>query len=43
MLVDRVPTKPALWRMMIRRDLQRIGGLFLQQCVYILPPRDDLH
>lgn len=37
LLVYRVPVAPARHRVMIRRALQRRGGLYLQQCVCLLP------
>lgn len=42
LLVYRVPTDPASKRVTIWRDLKRLGSLYLQQCVCILPDRDDL-
>lgn len=42
LLVYRVPTEPASRRVTIWRDLKRLGALYLQQCVCILPRRDDL-
>jgi len=36
-LIYRVPTEPASGRVAIWRDLKQIGGLYLQQCVCILP------
>jgi ChrB-like protein len=46
LLVYRVPTEPASKRVAIWRDLKRMGALYLQQCVCILPDlpavRDDL-
>jgi hypothetical protein len=42
LLVYRVPTEPASRRVTIWRDLKRMGALYLQQCVCILPARDDL-
>ncbi|HEY8291247.1 MAG TPA: Chromate resistance protein ChrB [Thermomicrobiales bacterium] len=46
MLVYRVPTEPASKRVAVWRDLKRMGALYLQQCVCILPDlpavRDDL-
>jgi hypothetical protein len=45
-LVYRVPTEPASKRVAVWRDLKRMGALYLQQCVCILPDlpavRDDL-
>ena len=37
LLVYRVPTEPASRRVAVWRDLKRIGALYLQQCVCILP------
>ena len=42
LVVYRVPTEPASGRVSIWRDLKQMGGLYLQQCVCILPERDDL-
>lgn len=46
LLVYRVPTEPASKRVAVWRDLKRMGALYLQQCVCILPDlpavRDDL-
>ena len=42
LLVYRVPTEPAGRRVTIWRDLKRLGALYLQQCVCILPHRDDV-
>lgn len=42
LLVYRVPTEPASGRVSIWRDLKQMGALYLQQCVCILPVRDDL-
>jgi len=36
-LVYRVPSEPASKRVAVWRDLKRLGGLYLQQCVCILP------
>lgn len=36
-LVYRVPTEPASKRVAIWRDLKRLGALYLQQCVCIVP------
>src|SRR5689334_14201062 len=41
-LVYRVPTEPASKRVGIWRDLKRMGALYLQQCVCIVPNRPDL-
>jgi hypothetical protein len=37
LLVYRVPTEPASRRVAVWRDLKRMGALYLQQCVCILP------
>jgi hypothetical protein len=37
LVVYRVPTEPASRRVAIWRDLKRLGALYLQQCVCILP------
>lgn len=42
LLVYRVPTEPASKRVGIWRDLKRLGGLYLQQCVCIVPNRPAL-
>jgi hypothetical protein len=42
LLVYRVPTEPASKRVTVWRDLKRLGSLYLQQCVCILPDRDEL-
>ncbi len=42
LLVYRVPTEPASKRVTIWRDLKRMGSLYLQQCVCILPDRPEL-
>jgi hypothetical protein len=36
-LIYRVPTEPASKRVAVWRDLKRIGALYLQQCVCIVP------
>src|SRR5689334_21658219 len=36
-LVYRVPSEPASRRVAVWRDLKRLGALYLQQCVCILP------
>ena len=38
-LVYRVPTEPASKRVAIWREVKRLGALYLQQCVCILPRR----
>lgn len=40
LLIYRVPTEPASKRMAVWRDLKRLGALYLQQCVCILPRLD---
>lgn len=42
LLVYRVPTDPASRRVGIWRDLKRLGALYLQQCVCIVPQRAPL-
>jgi hypothetical protein len=42
LLVYRVPTEPASRRVSIWRQMKRMGALYIQQCVCILPARDDL-
>jgi hypothetical protein len=42
LLVYRVPTEPASKRVGIWRDLKRLGGLYLQQCICIVPDRPAL-
>lgn len=42
LLVYRVPTEPASRRVAIWRDLKRLGALYLQQCVCILPRLDPV-
>ncbi len=42
LVVYRVPTEPASRRVTIWRDLKRLGALYLQQCVCILPRRDPV-
>ncbi len=41
-LIYRVPTDPASKRVAIWRDLKRLGALYLQQCVCIVPELDDV-
>src|SRR5260370_8628019 len=36
-LIYRVPTEPASKRVGVRRDLKRLGALYLQQCACIFP------
>jgi Asp-tRNA(Asn)/Glu-tRNA(Gln) amidotransferase A subunit family amidase len=40
--VYRVPAEPSSTRVSVWRDLKRIGALYLQQCVCVLPERPDL-
>ncbi|MGN6359088.1 MAG: Chromate resistance protein ChrB [Thermomicrobiales bacterium] len=42
LLVYRVPTEPASKRVGVWRDLKRLGTLYLQQCVCILPAEPAL-
>ncbi len=42
LLVYRVPTEPASRRVSIWRQMKRMGALYIQQCVCILPARGDL-
>ena len=42
LLVYRVPTEPAGKRVTIWRELKRLGSLYLQQCVCILPDSPEL-
>jgi hypothetical protein len=42
LLVYRVPTEPASKRVGVWRDLKRLGALYLQQCVCILPAEPAL-
>jgi hypothetical protein len=41
-LVYRVPSDPSSSRVAIWRDLKRMGALYLQQCVCVVPDRADL-
>lgn len=41
-LVYRVPSEPSSNRVSVWRDLKRIGALYLQQCVCVVPARPDL-
>lgn len=41
-LVYRVPSEPASKRVAVWRDLKRLGGLYVQQCVCILPKIEGL-
>lgn len=42
LLVYRVPSEPASKRVTIWRELKRLGALYLQQCVCIVPSRPEL-
>jgi len=42
LVVYRVPSEPASRRVAVWRDLKRIGALYLQQCVCILPQSAEL-
>jgi hypothetical protein len=42
LLVYRVPTEPASKRVGVWRDLKRLGALYMQQCVCILPAEPAL-
>lgn len=42
LVIYRVPTEPASRRVTIWRDLKRLGALYLQQCVCILPRQDPV-
>src|SRR5438132_2282074 len=41
-LVYRVPSEPASKRVAIWRDLKRLGALYLQQCVCLVPRTEEL-
>src|SRR6266480_3814063 len=41
-LIYRVPTEPASKRVSVWRDLKRLGALYLQQCVCIVPDLDSV-
>jgi hypothetical protein len=41
-LIYRVPTDPASKRVTVWRELKRLGALYLQQCVCIVPELDDV-
>ncbi|MCX6023280.1 MAG: hypothetical protein NTZ05_16450 [Chloroflexi bacterium] len=43
LLVYRVPSDPSSNRVAVWRDLKRIGALYLQQCVCIVPHRAELY
>ncbi len=42
MLIYRVPSESSRARVAVWRDLKRLGGLYVQQAVCVLPDRDDL-
>ncbi|HUY99030.1 MAG TPA: Chromate resistance protein ChrB [Thermomicrobiaceae bacterium] len=42
LFVYRVPSEPASRRVAVWRDLKRLGSLYLQQCVCIVPRRPEL-
>ena len=42
LLVYRVPSEPASKRVTIWRDLKRLGALYLQQCVCLVPHTEAL-
>ncbi len=42
LLVYRVPSEPSRNRVAVWRELKRIGALYLQQCVCVVPRRPDL-
>jgi hypothetical protein len=42
LLVYRVPTEPASRRVTVWRQLKRMGALYIQQCVCLLPARAEL-
>ena len=42
MLIYRVPTNSSRARVAVWRDLKRLGGLYVQQAVCVLPDRADL-
>lgn len=42
LLVYRVPPEPSASRVAVWRDLKRIGALYVQQCVCVLPRTDAL-
>ena len=42
LLVCRVPSEPASKRVAIWRDLKRLGALYLQQCVCLVPHTETL-
>ena len=42
LLIYRVPSKPSKARVAVWRDLKRLGGLYVQQAVCVLPDRDGV-
>ena len=42
LLVYRVPSEPASKRVSVWRDLKRLGALYLQQCVCLVPHTETL-
>lgn len=42
LLIYRVPSESSRARVAVWRDLKRLGGLYLQQAVCVLPEREDL-
>ena len=42
LLIYRVPTDSSRARVAVWRDLKRLGGLYVQQAVCVLPDRDDV-
>jgi hypothetical protein len=42
MLIYRVPTGSSRARVAVWRELKRLGGLYVQQAVCVLPDRDDM-
>ncbi|QYN18986.1 Chromate resistance protein ChrB [Amycolatopsis sp. DSM 110486] len=42
LLIYRVPSDPSKARVAVWRDLKRMGGLYVQQAVCVLPDQDDL-
>ncbi|HWD02906.1 MAG TPA: Chromate resistance protein ChrB [Amycolatopsis sp.] len=42
LLIYRVPSDPSRARVAVWRDLKRLGGLYVQQAVCVLPDRQDL-
>ena len=42
LLIYRVPSDPSRARVAVWRDLKRLGGLYVQQAVCVLPDRADL-